>query len=97
MAKLSEPKWVLMIPFITAPGFPFKESRTVAIGRRQAEVRPASFDYTQITVDGIESVRAAAYGLFEAVRIGLFVASLNLDWSYSPTRHAPGNLSGNGD
>ena len=79
MAKPSEPKWVLMIPFITAPGFLLEESRTVTIGGLQAEVRPASFDYTQITVDGIESARAA-YDLFEAMRIGLLAASLNLDW-----------------
>lgn len=79
MAKLSGPKWVLMIPFITAPGFPLEESRTVTIGGLQAEVRPAGFDYTQITVDGIESAQAA-YDLFEAMRIGLLAASLNLDW-----------------
>lgn len=79
MAKSSELKWVLMIPFVTAPGFPLEESRTVTIGGLQAEVRPAGFDYTQITIDGIESARAA-YDLFEAMRIGLLAASLNLDW-----------------
>jgi Apea-like HEPN len=79
MTSASEPKWVLKIPFITAPGFPLKESHTVTLGGLQAEVRPTSFDYTQITIDGIESARAA-YDLFEAMRIGMLVASLNIDW-----------------
>ena len=43
MAKPSEPKWVLMIPFITAPGFPLEESRTVTIGGLQRKCdRPVS-------------------------------------------------------
>ena len=78
MTRPSETKWLLMIPFITAPGFPLKGSHVVTLGGLQAEVRPASFNYTKITIDGIESARAA-YDLFEAMRVGLLVASLNLD------------------
>ena len=78
MTRPSEPKWVLTIPFITAPGFPLEGSHAVTLGGLQAEVRPASFDYTKITIDGIESARAA-YDLFEAMRVGMLVASLNLD------------------
>ena len=79
MTRPSEPKWVLMIPFMTAPGFPLEERHAVTLGGLQAEVRPAGFDYTEITIDGIESARAA-YDLFEAMRVGMLVASLNLDF-----------------
>jgi len=77
MTSPSEPKWVLMIPFITAPGFPLEGSHAVTLGGLQAEVQQASFGYTKITIDGIESAQAAS-DLFEAIRIGFLVASLNL-------------------
>ncbi len=79
MTNPSEPEWVLMIPFITAPGFPLKESHTVTLGGLHAEVRPAGFDYTQITIDGIRSAQAA-FDLFESMRIGILIASLNINW-----------------
>jgi len=78
MNRASEPKWVLMIPFMSAPGFPLKESHAVTLGGFHAELRPAGFNYTEITIEGIESARAA-YDLFEAMRVGLLVASLNLN------------------
>lgn len=78
MTMPSEPKWVLMIPFMTASGFPLEENHAVTLGGLHAKVRPAGFDYTEITIDGIDSARAA-YDLFEAMRVGLLVASLNLD------------------
>lgn len=77
MTSSPEPKWVLMIPFITAPGFPLEGSHAVTLGGLQAEVQQASFGYTKITIDGIESAQAAS-DLFEAIRIGFLVASLNL-------------------
>jgi hypothetical protein len=67
-----------MIPFITAPGFPLEKSHAVTLGGLQAEVRPADFNYTKIMIDEIESAQAA-HDLFEAMRVGLLVASLNLD------------------
>jgi hypothetical protein len=79
MTSPSEPEWVLMIPFITAPDFPLKESRTVTLCGLHAEVRPAEFDYTIITIDGIRSAQAA-FDLFESMRIGTLIASLNINW-----------------
>ena len=79
MTSAPDSKWSLMIPFITAPGFTLGESRTVTFGGLQAEVRPGSLGYTRIVIDGIESARAA-HDLFEAVRIGMLIASININW-----------------
>lgn len=79
MTSALDSKWSLMIPFITAPGFTLGESRTITLGGLQAEVRPGSFGYTRIVIDGIESAQAA-HDLFEAVRIGMLIASININW-----------------
>jgi hypothetical protein len=78
VTRPSEPKWVLVIPFMTAPGCPLEERHAVTLGGLQAEVRPADFGYIKITIDGIESAQAA-YDLFEAMRVGLLVANLKLN------------------
>lgn len=79
MIGVPEPTWSLMVPFITAPGLALKENRAVTLRGLQAEVRPGSFGYARIMIYDIESARAA-HDLFEAVRIGMQIASININW-----------------
>jgi hypothetical protein len=79
MTGSPEPRWVLQIPFITAPGFTLAEGSATTFGGLQAELLPAGADHTRIVVSGIET-ESAARALFESLRTGLLVGSLNISW-----------------
>jgi hypothetical protein len=72
------PSWALLVPFIAAPGFPLKETRTITLGGRPAVLGPGSFGYSNLLVEDIDSVQSAN-SLFEALRIGLLIFGLNLN------------------
>ena len=74
-----DPKWVLLVPFKTAPGFTIEASRTVEFAGYTAELRPGSLGYTNAVIGGLET-EAAALNLFDSLRIGFLVASLNIRW-----------------
>jgi hypothetical protein len=69
--------WSLIVPFITAPEFPLKEASAVTFGGLQADFRPGAFGYSSLLIEDIDSEQAA-HDLFESLRIGLLVASLNI-------------------
>jgi hypothetical protein len=71
--------WALQVPFITKPGFALKETRTATLAGVRLELRPAAFGYTNIVVSSLSS-EIRARDLFNAMRISLFVASLNASW-----------------
>ena len=69
-------KWVLQIPFMMAPRFTLNEERDAAFAGVNAKLRPASYGYTNVIINGLESEQAAR-SLFASVRRGFLVASLN--------------------
>lgn len=75
----SQPKWNLLVPFITAPEFPLKETQAVTIGDIHAQLRPHAFDYSILLIEDLESAQVA-HELFRSLRIGLLAASLNISW-----------------
>lgn len=78
-ANLAERKWVLSVPFKTAPGLPLIEAHPLAFGGVRAELLPAPAGQARIMVAGLQSVDAA-HELFESLQIGLIVGSLNIGW-----------------
>jgi Apea-like HEPN len=73
------PKCALLIPFITAPAFPLKETEIFTLGGLSVELRPEKFGYSSLLIENIESEQAA-HELFESLRIGFLAASLNINW-----------------
>lgn len=72
-------KWVLQIPFITAEAFKLSEERNATFSGYNVTFRPGPFDYTTMTIGGLESEQAAC-DLFQTVRAGFFAASLMISW-----------------
>lgn len=79
MTERQEPKWVLLVPFIAEPGFMLEAEREATFAGINAKFRAASFGYTNLVIENLDSEQAARR-LFEDVRRGLFAASLTIDW-----------------
>jgi hypothetical protein len=79
MTEIQESKWVLRVPFIAEPGFTLDAEREATFAGINAKFRAASFGYTDLIIEGLDSDQAARK-LFEDVRRGLFAASLTIDW-----------------
>jgi hypothetical protein len=79
MTASSNVSWVLQVPFVTEPVFPLKETRAVTLAGYQAELRPASSNYINVIVSGLNST-SSARDLFNSLRTALLVASLNSNW-----------------
>jgi hypothetical protein len=78
-ADLPGRKWVLSVPFRTAPGLRLTEAHPLAFGGVRAELFPAPAGQARIVAAGLESADAARE-LFESLRIGLIAGSLNIGW-----------------
>jgi hypothetical protein len=74
-----ERKWILSIPFKTAPVLSLTESRTLSFGEMHAELLPAPTEQARILLSDLESEHAARR-IFESLLTGLAAASLNVGW-----------------
>lgn len=79
MTSSPNSKWVLSVPFRTAPPFALTDERVLSLGGLQAELLPAPAGQTRILVNGIESERAARE-LFDSLLLGMLAGSLNISW-----------------
>ena len=70
---------MLQVPFITAEAFKLSEERNATFSGYDATFRPGPFDYTTMTIGGLESEQAAR-DLFQTIRAGFFAASLMISW-----------------
>jgi hypothetical protein len=75
----SAPKWILLVPFITSPGFTLAQRWTVSFGGLQAELLPHAGGYTSLRIEGLESEQAAR-DLFRSLLVGLLAGSLTVSW-----------------
>lgn len=92
MTERQKSKWVLQVPFIAEPGFTLGVERQATFAGINAIFRPHSFGYTNLIIGDLDSEQAARK-LFEAVRRGLFAASLTIDWGLR-VRHEVLTISG---
>jgi hypothetical protein len=70
---------VLQVPFITAGAFKLSEERNATFSGYNATFRPGPFNYTTMTIGGLEPEQAAR-DLFQTIRAGFFAASLMISW-----------------